>query len=212
MNKKELERTKNIAHNIKLLIEKENITQKKLSEEIGISPSTMSDYMNYRSNPSHGVIQKISDYFNVPKSDIDESYKTTNIVPVTKIKNIPVISEVACGKPIFAEDNFDKTIPYSVDLLPSGNSFFVLAKGDSMDPTIKDQELVLIREQETVENGEIACVVFINSDSEATLKRVKKQGGEVYLVPDNPDYLPYKLNENENVRILGKAMFVINQL
>ena len=64
-----------IATNIKKFIKNKNITQKKLAEEIGISPSTMSDYMNLRSNPSHGVIQKIADYFNIKKSDIDTTYK-----------------------------------------------------------------------------------------------------------------------------------------
>lgn len=64
-----------IAINIKNFIKEKKITQKKLAEEIGISPSTMSDYMNLRSNPSDGVIQKIADYFRVMKSDIDTTYK-----------------------------------------------------------------------------------------------------------------------------------------
>ncbi|EJZ8456829.1 helix-turn-helix domain-containing protein [Enterococcus faecalis] len=64
-----------IATNIKKYLKESNITQKKLAEEIGISPSTMSDYMNLRSNPSHGVIQRIADYFKIKKSDIDTTYK-----------------------------------------------------------------------------------------------------------------------------------------
>lgn len=64
-----------IAANIKSFIKKNKITQKQLAKEIGISPSTMSDYMNLRSNPSHGVIQKIADYFGIMKSDIDTTYK-----------------------------------------------------------------------------------------------------------------------------------------
>ncbi|ENI1325017.1 helix-turn-helix transcriptional regulator [Listeria monocytogenes] len=66
-----------IASNIKALIKRDKITQKQLAESINISPSTLSDYMNLRSNPSHGVIQKIADYFNVLKSDIDSTYKET---------------------------------------------------------------------------------------------------------------------------------------
>lgn len=64
-----------IATNIKRFIKENKITQKQLAKEIGISPSTMSDYMNLRSNPSHGVIQKIADYFGIMKSDIDTTYK-----------------------------------------------------------------------------------------------------------------------------------------
>lgn len=67
-----------IATNIKRFIKENKITQKHLAKEIGISPSTMSDYMNLRSNPSHGVIQKIADYFGIMKSDIDTTYKENN--------------------------------------------------------------------------------------------------------------------------------------
>lgn len=70
-----IDRNRIIANNIKKYIKENNITQKKLAIEIGISPSTMSDYMNARANPSHGVIQKIADYFGVLKSDIDTTYK-----------------------------------------------------------------------------------------------------------------------------------------
>lgn len=71
----EKERNKIIADNIRNFIMNKNITQKQLAKEIGISPSTLSDYLNLRSNPSHGVIQKIADYFGVGKSDIDTTFK-----------------------------------------------------------------------------------------------------------------------------------------
>ena len=76
-----------IATNIKKYIKENNITQKKLAEEVGISPSTMSDYMNLRSNPSHGVIQKIADYFGIMKSDIDTTYKDTDNSSIETIYN-----------------------------------------------------------------------------------------------------------------------------
>lgn len=72
------ERNKIIAANIKKYVKEKGITQKELANQIGISPSTMSDYMNLRSNPSHGVIQKIADYFGVLKSDIDTTFKDIN--------------------------------------------------------------------------------------------------------------------------------------
>lgn len=64
-----------IASNIKKYVSLNNITQKELADAIKISPSTMSDYMNLRSNPSYGVIQKIADYFGILKSDIDTTFK-----------------------------------------------------------------------------------------------------------------------------------------
>ena len=74
-----------IATNIKHYIKENKMTQKELADAIGISPSTMSDYMNLRSNPSHGVIQKIADFFGILKSDIDTTYKEIN--DITRIYN-----------------------------------------------------------------------------------------------------------------------------
>lgn len=75
MNK---ERNKIIANNIRKYLKETQMTQKQLAELIDIKPSTLSDYMNLRSNPSHGVIQKIADVFGIVKSDIDTTYKESN--------------------------------------------------------------------------------------------------------------------------------------
>ncbi|PTE89761.1 DNA-binding protein, partial [Staphylococcus equorum] len=72
------ERNKIIAKNIKKYLKQTNMSQKELANKISISPSTLSDYLNLRSNPSHGVIQKISDEFGILKSDIDTTYKESN--------------------------------------------------------------------------------------------------------------------------------------
>ncbi|MGW7932606.1 helix-turn-helix domain-containing protein [Staphylococcus xylosus] len=79
MNK---ERNMIIAKNIKKFLKENNMSQKQLADSIGIRPSTMSDYLNLRSNPSHGVIQKIADAFGVVKSDIDSTYKVSNDITV----------------------------------------------------------------------------------------------------------------------------------
>ncbi|PTF03730.1 transcriptional regulator [Staphylococcus devriesei] len=82
MNK---ERNRIIANNIRKYIKESKMTQKQLAELIGITPSTLSDYLNLRSNPSHGVIQKIADVFGIVKSDIDTTYKESN--DITTIYN-----------------------------------------------------------------------------------------------------------------------------
>ncbi|NGR84327.1 helix-turn-helix transcriptional regulator [Staphylococcus aureus] len=82
MNK---ERNIIIAKNIRKFLNDSNMSQKKLAELINIKPSTLSDYLNLRSNPSHGVIQRIADVFEVGKSDIDTTYKDAN--DITSIYN-----------------------------------------------------------------------------------------------------------------------------
>lgn len=74
-----------------------------------------------------------------------------------------------------------------------------------MEPTIPDGAYVLIREQSDVENGEIAAVL-LNTDTEATLKRIRKQNGNIILTPDNSQHEPIFINENNPVKVIGKAI------
>lgn len=80
-----------------------------------------------------------------------------------------------------------------------------------MNPTIKNGDLVLVRQQPDVEDGEIAAVLMLETN-EATLKRVKRSGGVVILLPDNQDYEPIVLTSDTLARILGKAMQVTSNL
>ncbi|WP_423253651.1 S24 family peptidase [Melissococcus plutonius] len=112
----EKERNRIIASNIKSLIKSNNMTQKDLAEKIGISPSTLSDYMNIRSNPSHGVIQKIADYFGVVKSDIDTTYKDTNNNIITIYNKLEqprqnIVLRTA-EKQLYAQEQQSNVIPF----------------------------------------------------------------------------------------------------
>lgn len=74
-----------------------------------------------------------------------------------------------------------------------------------MEPTIPDGSFVLIREQPEVEYGEIAAVL-VNGNEEATLKRIRKQGDTVILMPDNPSHEPFIVTEDNPAKIIGKAI------
>lgn len=206
-------RNKIIAANIKKLLQENNMTQKELAEKINISPSTISDYMNLRSNPSHGVIQRIADLLKVQKTDIDSTYKleTDNIYSVMEIVKIPVLGEIACGDPITAEENVEEYRERPANNLPHGDLFYLKAQGDSMEPKIPNGSYVLIREQPDVENGDIAAVL-VNSDTEATLKKVRKLNEVILLEAINDDYEPYIVDKENPARILGKAVEVSFEL
>lgn len=121
---------------------------------------------------------------------------------------IPIIGEIACGDPITAEENIEGYTEETFEKpIPSGTLFALRCKGHSMEPTIHDGSLVTIREQPTVEDGEIAAVL-VNGDNEATLKRVKHQGDLIMLMPDNKEYDPIILDKNNPGRIVGKAVHV----
>ena len=121
---------------------------------------------------------------------------------------IPIIGEIACGDPITAEENIEGYTEETFERpIPSGTLFALRCKGHSMEPTIHDGSLVTIREQPTVEDGEIAAVL-VDGDNEATLKRVKHQGDLIMLMPDNKEYDPIILDKNNPGRIVGKAVHV----
>lgn len=130
--------------------------------------------------------------------------KISNIHPV-ELKKIPLLGEIACGEPIYASEDRESYIMAGADIQAD---FCLIAKGDSMTGArILDGDIVFIRKQEMVEEGEIAAIVI---DDEATLKRVyyDSKNNIIQLVADNPAYKPlvYQGDELNMIHILGKAV------
>lgn len=123
--------------------------------------------------------------------------------PMPKMKKIPLIGSIACGEPITAEQNIEKMVDVPENIRCD---FSLTCHGDSMvDAGIHDKDVVYIRIQPEVENGEIAAVRI---DGEATLKRVYYNPGALTLMPANPAYAPmiYTGPQLEEVHIEGKAV------
>lgn len=126
-----------------------------------------------------------------------------NIIPMPEMRKIPLLGSIACGAPILAEDHIEEYIDIPKHI-PA--DFALICKGDSMiNARIFDGDTVYIRQQEEVENGQIAAVLI---DTEATLKRVQLYEDHISLEPENPQYRPIVLwgEEMNAVRILGKAV------
>lgn len=123
--------------------------------------------------------------------------------PMPKMKKIPLIGSIACGEPITAEQNIEKMVDVPENIRCD---FSLTCHGDSMvGAGIHDKDVVYIRIQPEVENGEIAAVRI---DGEATLKRVYYNPGTLTLMPANPAYAPmvYTGSQLEEVHIEGKAV------
>lgn len=126
-----------------------------------------------------------------------------NIIPLPKTKKVPLLGTIACGDPILATENIETYISVDED---SPATFALKCKGDSMiTARIFDGDVVYIRPQPDVENGEIAAVLIGN---EATLKKVYKQPNKLTLSPCNPMYsdMVYTDEELNEIKILGKAV------
>lgn len=136
-------------------------------------------------------------------NDID-IFKFSNIMPIEK-KKFPLLGNIACGEPIFADEEHDLYIEAGANIQAD---FCLRAKGNSMiGARIFDGDIVFIRKQPEVENGQIAAVII---DDEATLKRVSyfPEKSMLILKPENPKYedLVYIGEELNSIRILGKAV------
>ena len=183
------------------------LTQKELALKIKAAHNSISNWENDQNMPDPDTIQNLCWALDVQPNyffSIDDFPSLpANIIPMPEMKKIPLVGTIACGEPILAEENIEEYISIPKSL--SGD-FALTCKGDSMiNARIFDGDIVYIRQQQTVENGQIAAVLI---DGEATLKRVKLYDDHIVLEPENPMYKPlaYWNEEMNTVRILGKAV------
>lgn len=132
----------------------------------------------------------------------DVDYEKYSLKPIT-LKKFPMLGEIARGQPIYTNEDYETFIEASSDI---NADFCLVAKGDSMiNARIFDGDVVFIKSQPDVENGEIAAVII---DDEATLKRVYKYPNRIELRPENPTHpvQDYEGEELDHIKILGKAV------
>ena len=201
-----------IANKLKELRKARGLTLEELAEKVGTSKQTIHRYEN-------GVITHI------PPEKVEilaAALATTpahlmgwgaeggrvpfneSLVPLS-LKRLPILGEIACGEPIYADEEHES---YAAADSKLDADFCLRAHGDSMPGArIFDGDIVFIRAQSSVDNGEIAAVII---NDEATLKRVYYYPDEQKLVlsPENPRYAPllYVKDELENIKIIGKAV------
>lgn len=186
-----------------------NMTQSQLADLLGVAKSTVSMYENGRREPDLETLEAIADIFNVDLNSLASSkntnvfFKIPNIMPLPETKVVPLLGDIACGEPILAAENIADyvKIDMSVDA-----DFALRCKGDSMiNARIFDGDIVYIRQQSDVDDGDIAAVLI---GEEATLKKVYKTESKIVLRPCNPMYedIVYSCDELNDIRILGKAI------
>lgn len=188
------------------------LTQEELASSLGLQKSAIAKYENGRvENVKRSTIELMSTILECKPSYLmgwDEPAPTkpsySNILPITK-KSFPLLGSVACGTPILAEEKLECYVQVGTDLQAD---FCLKAKGDSMiNARIHNGDIIFIRSQSSVNNGEIAVVVI---EEEATLKRVfyYPEKEKLVLQAENPicEPLVYVGSELEHIHILGKAV------
>lgn len=212
-----------ISENIKTLRRRYGLTQQELGEIAGVSGKAVSTWELGVKEPRMGAIQRIADHFAISKSSIIEDggmelptyvqsadtptppeYRYGNIFPITT-KRVPFLGSIACGEPVFANEEHELYVEVGTNVHAD---FCLQAAGDSMiGARIHDGDIVFIRKQDMVDNGEIAAVII---EDEATLKRVNYYPDKNLLIlhAENPSYkdLIYTDAELDQIVILGKAV------
>ncbi len=203
------EEISNIVKRLKESILNSGYSYAELEKLTGISRSSLQRYANgITAKIPIDAIQTIAAAVGVDAeyimgwTDSDLS-NIKNIEPIPTMVKVPLLGTIACGEPILAEENIEDYINMPEK---AKGTFALRCKGDSMiNARIFDGDIVFIREQPEVENGEIAAVLI---EDEATLKRVYKTENSIELRPENPTFKPlyYQKEEMNKVRILGKAV------
>lgn len=198
-----------ILRNLRL---EEGLTQKELGDKLKLSNSTISMYERGEREPELEVLEIIADYFNVSIDFLHtgkEAMPTLfsipeGFLPLPETTKRPRLGLISCGNPINSEENFD-----GYDDVPSHIvcDFTLICEGDSMiGARINDGDLVYIRQQATIENGEIAAILV--DGCEKLLKRVYISDNSIVLQAENPLYAPLVFNNEDmnRINIIGKAV------
>ena len=181
-------------------IRRQKIPYKELSARSGVPVPTIQCIMSRRTlNPRTDTITALEKALGLETAIL----QIKNIEELPTMTNIPLIGTIACGTPILAEQNIIDIL--KVDIRYHAD-FALICKGDSMiNARIFDGDIVYIRQQPDVDNGQIAAVQI---DDNATLKRVFKYPGKIVLRAENPQFpdIIITKDDNQEVRILGRAI------
>ena len=188
------------------------LSAEEVAEKMGVSAATVyryesSDILNMGIDKLELIAKALK---TTPAAIMGWEEKTSNIpqfdnISPIKTKKFPLLGDIACGQPIFADEEHESYIEAGADIKAD---FCLKCQGDSMiGARIMPGDIVFIRQQDMVDNGEIAAVII---DDSATLKRVYyyPEHGKLVLQAEIPTYEPldYIGDELNYIRILGKAV------
>ncbi len=193
-----------MAQNIRYYLKRYGKTQKEICKDLGFKEMTFSDWVNAKTYPRIDKIEKMANYFHVQKADLVEEKRKPlkNIVPIER-RMVPIIGQIAAGKPILADEHIEAFLPCDTGVQAD---FGLIVSGDSMiGADIHDGDVVFIRSQPIVDDGQIAAVRI---DDDATLKRFYKNPDGCTLVSMNPKYPPMVFNSGncDSIQIIGLAV------
>lgn len=201
-----------LGSRIKELRLERKMTGDELGRVLGISKSTISLYEHDKSTPDDAIKKKICSYFDVSFDWLmGITTSRTTIYPKRTGRGvpIPVLGRVVAGIPLEAVEEILDYEEITPELAATGDYFALQVKGDSMLPTLKDGDVVIVKKQPTVNSGDIA-IILVNGN-EATVKEVKESPAGITLIGHNVAVYTPQFYTNEEIKslpvqVLGKVV------
>ena len=193
-----------LGDRMRILRSGRGLTQQAVAEALGVSRSAVAMWEKNEREPNLETLAALAKLLNVPMTALverEERPLPENVRPA-RYRRIPLLGAIAAGEPIFAGEEHETY----VDVGDSVQADFALeVQGESMEPVYKDGDVVYIRSQSDVSDGQVAVVVI---DDSATLKRAYHLPIGVQLMPINPAFAPmlFTAQNSNSVRILGLAV------
>ena len=179
--------------------------QPDIAEVLGVTKSAVNAYFTGNKMPRMDRIKKLADHFGCNVSDLVDDKSIEDQVTAVAI---PVLGTVPAGVPIEAIQDILGYEEIPKIMADTGEFFCLRVEGNSMYPLLYSGETIVIKKQETADNGDI--VVALVDNEETTVKRLKKVSDGIILEAENPEYNSLYFNEkqiqNEKVKIIGKAV------
>lgn len=183
---------------------KQGMQQKEFADKLGIHKSTLS---KYESGQRKIPMEDIGEMANVLGMSVEELLLDQSNIVELPTRKIPVLSKVSAGMPIYAEENIiDYTYLTGIDAEKDKNYFGLIVAGDSMNNEFRENDIVVVEKDATIENGQVG-VVMVNGYN-ATLKRVRYSDDHIVLMPDssNSDHEPQFYNKEDDIKMIGKVV------
>lgn len=194
-----------IGRNISNLLLKRGKSQKDLCDNLGFSPSSVSSWVNGTRIPKEGNIVLMAAYLGCSVDDIALDPKEAHR---KRSFSIPVYARVGAGPPLEASEEIIDREEISERMASLGSFYGLRISGDSMEPRIVRGDVVIVRKQDTADDGDI--VIAIVNQNDAVCKRLKKYKDGIALVSNNPMYEPmyFTITDTQDipVRIIGKVV------
>lgn len=204
------------AKNLQRYMSEKNIDRRELSEKVDIPYSTLSDWINAKKYPRIDNIEILANYLKIDKSDLIEPPKVKireDMKPFLKhalrqMSNktaVPLIGTIAAGTPILAEQNIERYFDIDTSI---HCDFCLRIDGNSMiEADIHNNDIVFIRQQPTLEIGEIGAFLI---GEKATLKRFYRTEDSIVLQPANSEHLPQVYGSDSEIKVLGKLVATLH--